>query len=341
MIVESIQDHQSEQWDAYVTGHPNQTFYHQWAWKRLVEQVHGHRGLYHVAREGEKVVGVLPMFYIKGPIGGVKLIATPAAVVGGILADSPQAEALLIETAVSYAKSMNVDYLVLRQGVPLDSELLVTDSRFANVHVPLMDPEVHFPQLRTDIRRCLRRALEKDFEYELQSRDIDTFYDYYARGMRALGTPVEGARWIKTLFHAFPDNHFVAMVRHQGTVVLVKLMRVYGNQIMPVLSYGHPDYKGWYPEHALTWKMMEWGYQQGKKIYNFGRSLKDSGAYKFKMGWIGEEAPLYYQYYLHQAKSMPDHAQTSERRQSVAAIWRRMPLFLTNWIGPRIRKWYV
>ena len=341
MTVEPVQETLATAWDAYVSSHPDQTIYHAWAWKTLVERVHGHRALYHAAWEGKKIVGVLPLFYIRGLLGGVKLISIPAAVVGGICADHEDAERALIEKGEALARSLNVDYLVLRQNRRLTDSSLVVNDRYHNVHVPLMDPEAHFPQLRTDIRRCLRRALEKDFIYNLRSRDIDLFYNHYARGMRALGTPVEGARWIKSLFRAFPENHFVSMVKHGDTVVLVKLMRVFEDQIMPVLSYGHPDYRGWYPEHALTWKMMELGWQEGKRIYNFGRSLRDSGTHKFKLGWAGEEAPLYYHYYLHKAKAMPDFSHASEQRQTVSAIWRRLPLFITNWVGPHIRKWYL
>ncbi|MCK5145972.1 peptidoglycan bridge formation glycyltransferase FemA/FemB family protein [bacterium] len=340
MQIRQAQEQDSNHWDAYFNKHANGTFYHQWAWRSIVEKIHRHKPLYFIAEENGVMLGGLPLFHMKTFLGGSVLLSIPAAVVGGICFENSEVELLLIEKAISEARRLNVDYLVLRQIEPLHKKMVV-DDRYANIIVPLTDMEEHFKKLNKDIRRRLKRCFKEDMEIEIFSKDIDTFYKLYSQGMKRFGTPVEGPRWIKSVFHAFPDNHFISNVKYKNKIIMTKMVRIYKDQIFPVISYGDPEYKNLYPQHLLTWKLMEKGYQDGQKFYNFGRCIKDSGVHKFKMGWNSSEETLYYHYYLHNQKAMPDHSHSSNTRQRYSKIWRYLPTPVTNIVGPMIRRCYL
>lgn len=50
--------------------------------------------------------------------------------------------------------------------------------------------------------------------------------------------------------------------------------------------------------------------------------------------------PLNYQYYNQKRKRIVDTSQSSPRRNRIAKIWRKLPLPLTNALGPFIRRYY-
>src|SRR2546428_5211447 len=81
---------ESIEWDAFVRSTPSGSPFHLLAWKRAVEQGFGHRPHYLMAVGDHGIEGVLPLFEVRGLLGGRGLISVPYAVYGG---DSPPAGA--------------------------------------------------------------------------------------------------------------------------------------------------------------------------------------------------------------------------------------------------------
>jgi hypothetical protein len=48
------------EWDRYVFAHPRSTGYHQMAWRRVIEQVFGHKTFYLTAQHDHNISGILP-----------------------------------------------------------------------------------------------------------------------------------------------------------------------------------------------------------------------------------------------------------------------------------------
>lgn len=339
MEVRTLVPAEEENWDEYVSRHPEATFYHTIGWRDLVRDVQKHEPKYLVAKEGDRITGTLPLFLISTFLSGKKLISVPHGIVGGVCADSDEIETLLIDHAKKIAEGGNYEFLELRQMRKSDHDMPV-NSQYTVVRTSLEEPECLFKKLRPDIRRCLRRSLEKDLDITLESSNVDTFYRLYAEGQRNFGTPVEGYKWISEIVRRFPENHRISYVKCGDTIIMVKLMRLYKNEISPVLSYGLRDFQNTYCEHRLIWSWMEHGFKNGYSWFNFGRSLENSGTFKFKMGWNGEHIPLYYYYHLVNRQTLPDYSHTAGSRKAVAAIWRRLPLKVANYAGPKIRRCY-
>src|SRR2546430_13217378 len=76
------------EWDAFVRSTSGGSPFHLLAWKRAVEQSFGHRPHYLMAVGDHGIEGVLPLFEVRGLLGGRGLISVPYAVYGGICARS-------------------------------------------------------------------------------------------------------------------------------------------------------------------------------------------------------------------------------------------------------------
>ena len=86
-------------WDAFVRSTPGGTPFHLMAWKRAVESTFGHRAHYLMAVRGGGLEGVLPLFEVRGLLGGRGLVSIPYAVYGGICAPAEPARAALLDAA--------------------------------------------------------------------------------------------------------------------------------------------------------------------------------------------------------------------------------------------------
>jgi hypothetical protein len=72
------------------------------------------------------------------------------------------------------------------------------------------------------------------------------------------------------------------------------------------------------------------------KVFDFGRSKKDTGSFAFKRHWGFEPHPLSSFYYQLGGKEMSDTATLNSEYQWAIQLWRRLPLRVTMALGPRI-----
>src|SRR5271154_4037515 len=86
LIVSELAPDQIEQWDAFVLNHVDGSPFHMNAWRRVVEDAFGYQAHYLLATVGQRICGVLPLFFVENLLLKKALVSSPFAVYGGILA---------------------------------------------------------------------------------------------------------------------------------------------------------------------------------------------------------------------------------------------------------------
>jgi len=89
----------------------------------------------------------------------------------------------------------------------------------------------------------------------------------------------------------------------------------------------------------MYWAVMEAARERGVKIFDYGRSKRGTGAFEFKEHWGFEPEPLHYEYYLVEAQSLPNLSPTNPKYKRAIELWRRLPLPITQLIGPAAARW--
>ena len=77
---------------------------------------------------------------------------------------------------------------------------------------------------------------------------------------------------------------------------------------------------------------------RGYAFFDFGRSSKDAPTYRFKKQWGAKPRNLYWHYWLPAEGELPRLDPGNAKYQLVIKAWQRMPLWVTNAIGPGIVK---
>src|SRR5262252_3595833 len=103
-------------WDRFVLDLPCGSPFHLIAWKESIEETFGYRPTYLVASRQGAIRGVLPLFLVNNLLTGKRLISTPFAVYGGILADSDEAREGLVEKAKQLGAELGVKDIELRNA---------------------------------------------------------------------------------------------------------------------------------------------------------------------------------------------------------------------------------
>ena len=104
-------------WDTFVRDTAGSTFFHLIGWKEVLERTFSLRSHYLVARRGDAIVGVLPLFELRSPFMERCLLSLPFAVEGGVACDAPPARQALDAAAVDLGFRLGAASLELRDGL--------------------------------------------------------------------------------------------------------------------------------------------------------------------------------------------------------------------------------
>lgn len=337
LAVELLRPAFEAKWDRFVRQTPGATFFHQLGWRWLVERVFGHRAHYLLARRGERIAGVLPLFELKSRLFGHSLVSVPFAIGGGVMADDVDTARLLLDEARGIAEDRGVDYLELRSEKPFSDELLTKDL-YVTFRADLAEGEEALLRRMDRKRRQMMTYVSKaGFEHRVAGiEELPLFYDLFCQSMRHHGTPVYPCLFLREILDRFPADTHLFFVYHEGRPVAGVLNLLWHDVVMPYYAGADRNHHPRGVDDYLYLSIMRWGRDHGYRTFDFGRSKRGTGAHAFKARWGMEEVPLAYQYHLVKARELPDVSPANPKYQMLIRAWQKLPLPLTRLIGPRI-----
>jgi FemAB-related protein (PEP-CTERM system-associated) len=335
----STLDAETVEWDAFVRTSSEGTPFHLTAWKRAIERTFGLRAHYLIARTGGTIQGVLPLFEVRGLLGGRALISVPYAVYGGICAESHPVRRALAEAARELAQRCRAGYVELRQkrdqglGLPTKS-LYVTFARAIS-----MDEEENARAIPRKQRRMTRQGPKYGLRSTVGDEYLDRVYDIYARSVRNLGSPVFPRRLFHAVAEEFGKECEVLAICHEERVVAGVVSLLYEDQVLPY--YGADLRERQLPGAAdfMYWELMCHAARSGYRVFDFGRSREGTGPCEFKRHWGFEPVPLPYQYIMLRGDRLPELSPSNPRLRIATEAWKRLPLAVTNVVGPLITRY--
>ncbi len=341
VAVSALGDRDCEAWDEFVRSADGASFFHLSGWKSILERTLGHRAHYLIARRGGQVTGILPLAEIRSRLFGHSLISTPFCVYGGVVAAS-ESDAVALEThAIELAEQLQVEYLELRNleqrpGSWAGKDLYVTFRKAIAADDDTNLRAVPRKQ-RAMIRKGIKAGLESDVGKD-PGTDLGTFYRLYSESVRNLGTPVLGRSFYGALLETFRDDVDILTVTTNGTPVSSVMSFYFRDEVLPYYGGGAAQARDLKANDFMYWELMRHAAARGVTVFDFGRSKLGTGSMRFKKHWGFEPQPLFYQYHLVRAQSVPDLSPMNPRYQLMIGAWRRLPLWVTQIVGPPIAR---
>lgn len=339
MQIRQAQELDSVRWDEFVISRPDAVNYQRWRWRDVMREGFGWSSFYLLAEDEAAVRGVLPLTWVKSRLFGNLLCSVAFFSSGGILADSDEARQALFEEAVALARKLKVDSLELRHSRALSLPIEAKTSKLSLACQLDADSERMLQALDKKVRADIRKSQKSGFEIEFGGREfLDDFYRVFAIKMRELGTPVYGRKFFDAILRAFPNETFVCRVRKEGKLVAASFLTAFRERMEVNWSSSLDEFSSLKPNMFMYWNILSFAAQRGFRVFDFGRSAPGSGTHKFKQQWNTEETPLYWHTWTRNGASAPELNAQNPKYSLAIKAWQRMPLFLTNLIGPRISR---
>jgi FemAB-related protein (PEP-CTERM system-associated) len=154
--------------------------------------------------------------------------------------------------------------------------------------------------------------------------------------MRNLGTPVYPKSWFENLSKQFPADVRLISLFDGDECVASGLLTCYGKSLELPWSATLLNSRKKYSAVLMYWTILEWAIQNGYKSVDFGRCTRGSGVYEFKRHWGCQERVLHWYYWLEEGRPVPELRPENPKYRLATNVWKRLPIGVANFLGPRI-----
>jgi FemAB-related protein (PEP-CTERM system-associated) len=339
VTISLLDDKDITRWNAYVKQHQEGTFFHLAQWKSVITASFQHKPFYLIAKQAEQVVGVLPLVEVNSVLFGHALISTPFCVYGGALADCDDIKHQLEQYAIQLSEQLAVDYLELRYITPQQNNLLCKQAH-ATFQCELADTDEDILlKVRKKQRAVIRHALKNNLSGE-STTNLDDFYQLLSESYRNLGTPIFSKKYFKNLMETFKNECDIRLIKDESGKPSTAVLNFYFNDtVLPYYGGGNANSRYIKSADLMYYQVMCDARKKGFTRFDFGRSKIDSGPYHYKKNWGMEPITLHYYYHLVKAESLPNLSPNNPKYQLFIALWKKLPLKVSQIIGPFLSKY--
>jgi len=336
-VLEITTDATQPEWDRFVASRPSASGYHVWNWRRVFEEAFGHETIYLSAREDGEIVGVLPLVVFRSALFGRFAVSLPFVNYGGVCARDSEVADALVEHARGIAAGRRLSHVELRHATRLLPQLPARDHKVGMFLALERDAARAFELIDRKARNQVRKAEKSGLTARSGGRELlEAFYRVFAHNMRDLGTPVYSIRFFERVLSTFPDRSRVFLVDLGDVTVAGGIVLAHRDTLEVPWASSLREYRTQCPNNLLYWRIIEHAIASGFKTLDFGRSTPNEGTFQFKQQWGAVPRPLHWEYVLRDGAPLPNLSPSNPRFRKAIDLWTRLPLPITNWIGPHI-----
>jgi serine/alanine adding enzyme len=322
-----------------MTTAPTSHLAHAAEWFTIIPTAYGHEPLYlHGEDAGGR--GTLPAFVVRRPMGSTIVSSMPFLDGGGPSSSSVALDHALVGRLLEEASRLGADRVELRCARRLKIAWEPLEHK-VNLTLGLPGDSARLWQgFDGSVRNQIRKAERSGLAVESGGAEkLDDFYAIFAARMRELGSPAHARGFFAAVLDGFGARARVTLVR-KGTTPVGGLIGLAHQDVLtvPWASCLSP-YLKLCPNMLLYWETIEAACREGFRTFDFGRSSRGSGTYRFKRQWGAEEQPLFWYTIPMRRRRARPRAGTSRAAALLTGSWKHLPLAVTRTLGPRIRRY--
>lgn len=341
IIIDDIDPSDTVAWDVFVNNFKDSSIYHLSSWRYLIKTVFGHDS-YYLCKKNDlgHITAVLPLIHLKSPLFGNFLVSMPYFNYGGCLADEVSDRVLMHERAIEIAKNISASHIEFRDVGNIG--VLDMPERIDKVSMRLELPDgvdKLWSALGSKLRSQIKRPLRENPVVKTGGVDLlNDFYKVFSRNMRDLGTPVYSKEFFRKILEAFEEHcHLVVVFKDNSPVAAGFLIGYKGMMEIPWAS-SLREFNKYGFNMLMYWESLKLSIEQSYQVFDFGRSSKGSGTYRFKKQWGAYPVQMNWHYWKKDGGGIPMLNPSNPKYKLAINMWKKLPVPIANQIGPFIVK---
>jgi serine/alanine adding enzyme len=311
-------------------------------WLPIIQRSYGHDPFYLTAEDDDGGCALLPAFVVRRPFFGAVVTSMPFLDCGGPCGSSPALKRILVEHLIAEGRRIGAKSIELRSSQRLDIGGQPAEHKVnMTLSVP-DDADRLWRQMDKDVRNQIRKAERSGLTIESGGVErLTAFYDIFAVRMRDLGSPVHAPGFLAAVLAHFGTRARV-LIALKGRLPVGGLIAIaFKDRLIVPWASCLKEYFPLCPNMLLYWEALRRASAEGYRRFDFGRSSRDSGTYRFKAQWGAQEEPLFW----YTIPTSTSAAETKSDRPSsvefLSRTWQHLPLSVTRQVGPRLRGYLI
>lgn len=338
---------QKASWNAFIESQSQATPYHLSGWGEAVQAAYGFTPEYWVATNGGNIVAVCPTVIMRSLKGKKSMCSLPYCDLGGILAIDEMTKKAMLEQLITHSTKQGISSVELRESYPEITQVNeAPEGEKVRMLLALPDSaDALMAQFKSKLRSQIRKAEKNGLHFKVisgnkvASAELNEFYAIIAENMRLLGSPVHSKGWYRALIAAYQDQAYIALVYTEDIAIGAALViKTKDKAVIPWAST-RAKYNRLAPNMLLYWAVLSEAANQHLSEFDFGRSTVGEGTFNFKKQWGCLPQKLNWQSFENGSIKPAEHINMSSSRALIESVWQKLPLSMTNTIGPKVRKY--
>ena len=338
MEVVIIDEMQRLLWEDFVHENRHSIAWHSYEWREVLQRHYKFIFYPFAVIDSDKIVCILPLYYMKTTMGMHSLISVPYVVAGGILSDFEEVREALLKKAVDISKKHGLCGIVLKQyKVKMKGDLLTDDNYFNRELSLTQDLNQTIGQF-SEINRQMIEETEKDrFVLEYPNNDIFPFYKLLSHHSHRKGIPCVRRGWIDDLLRF--KMYSIALLKRGNEIVAGTMIKEFKKTVsFPFTCIkGTSEAESRYA-YCLYWKLIQYFSKKGSEIFHSGRIPANEATDPYRLGWGGNKHTYFYQYYPNINMNTEYSIKKGRKRILFEKCWKLLPFGIAEKVGPAIVK---
>ena len=336
-------DRPGPEWERFVDKHPRSTLGHAPEWWEILTRSYGLKPCYLEAhRESGALAGILPLVALPSWRGPGELVSLPYLdSAGPLVAEGEDATQALLDRAVAWMGAQGFAGIEVR-SLAAASAQEASDVDRVDLFLPLAkDVDSQWKAVRAKVRNQTRKA-EKEGLVLLEGKSSDllrAFYQPFLVNMRDLGSPVHSRRFFEEIARAFGDRMRIIVTALDNRPVGGLIAIHHGRTVSIPWASTLRSERRRCPNNQIYWEALRWAVERGAEEVDFGRSPRQGGTHRFKVGWGAQPRELDWRKLGADGQKLPlTTLGESPVLRRLSRVWTQLPVPITQWIGPILRK---
>lgn len=334
-----LEDDRAKDWDNFVAQHPHASQYHLYAWRQIIQQSFGHKCFYLAALNTQgSIIGVLPTTWLNSKLFGSFAVSIPFFNYGGPLVEDQGIATDLMNHAKTIAESKDWNHIEIRTTTP-EYEWPAQSRKVSMIRPLPLDEKTLDQEIGSKLRAQIKQGDRHRPDIKFGGKELlDDYYRVFSTHMRDLGTPVYSKQFFANILEALPDNSHIVVVSVNKKPVSTAFLL--GHRDMMEIPWASTLRQA-NPMNINVWmyrSILGYAIQNGFSYFDFGRSTIDAGTYRFKKQWGAMPVEHHWYYWMKDAKELPELNPDNPKYKLLINVWKRLPVFISNLIGPHVIK---
>ncbi|MFH1308568.1 MAG: GNAT family N-acetyltransferase [Patescibacteria group bacterium] len=294
-----------------------------------------------------KIQAIFPFFLLRSDIFGDRFISLPYLDVGGFSGEFDYKD---IKKIIEEIKKKEIKHIEVRLNKFLPNyektKVALVRAGFQQQKtkqqfiLKLTSEEDMWKRFHKHTRNDIRLAMKSDLDMKKidNVKEMKSFFKLYVKEMRNFGTPQHSFKFFKNMFEIMKPLGLNCY--KDGKIIGGLIMLKYKKEAYIMFNISKSKFRKYRPNDLLYWSAIRWAIDHKLKIIDLGQIDKEvekgthaHGLYKFKSKWLAE---LYDRVYFYYSKDQKTSGGNKEMYKGLRGLWRKIPLFGTKIIGPKI-----